>query len=435
VAPADPIEASLAHDVHFVYYAKGLFHEAPPPGVRAAPPLEEGLQNPARVAKLGDEHRHHGVVAMLGARWHRDISAPAELFFDPDDPAQLERWQNKASALAFVIATGEHALKLIITHRARESRPGAHLIYTLITKDEARARTFVERPELLFPLVARTLDGHEHDLTGLALARPLHHAHPSDLSSDANLQRAFRTPRTDFLRRLNAAYKAATELQAAARAQLALLELTKATQRAQATFAFLERRDLHKAAQEVDAERKRLGEEKEATDGALVALESRDAQERDAARRQLAEEIERARQEREATRAELARRTEELAAYEATVAALEASVVTAEDAPPEPKLDVAALRDRLVARRAQARAAAVGAGPGADRARNIVQAIDEALGEACALGETVAALEADNAQLVASMAAREAALAEAEEIVQDLYRQMELLSKLRGGEP
>jgi hypothetical protein len=366
---ADRAKELLGGDVHFVYHARGLIWEKPPGSVRVAPPLEEGLANPVRVTHAGPEQRHHGVIAMLGAKWYRDLATPAQLLGDPKDPAQRAAYDNRASALRFTMATGEHVVKLVAPHARPDSKPGAHLIYTFITKVPARAAAVAEEPGLLCALVKRSLEGYDHDLTGLVLARPVHDAHPSDLTSDPKLQRAFRAPRTDLAPRIDAAVKSIASLQSAMRAQMALLESTKATQRKQATSAFMERRTLRALSSEVEAEREELVKERGVTDAAFQKLDSRDTEVRESARKQLGVEIERAREERDKARAELAQRDAELAEQ-------------------------------------------------ADR-----------LGE---LTITVARAELDCGRLQSALAERDAALAEAEEIVQDLYRQIELLSKQGG---
>lgn len=349
-------------DAHFVYYARGLFFE-PAPGVKTAPPLEEGLSNPVRVAALGDEQRHHGPIAMLGGKWFRDITPAARLFFDPKDAAQRAEHNNRATALHFTLATGEHVTKLVFGHAKPDSRHGAYLVYTVITRSAERATTMAAEPEHLVPLLLKTLGdaAAEWDLKGLKLVRPLHHAHPSDLASDPMLQRAFRQPRADFVRHLETSQRTILGLQQAMRAQLALLEQSKATQQKQATSAFEERRTLAQLSSEVEVEREALARERADTEDALRNLDSRDAEERDAARRQLGNEIERAREEREAARKE------------------------------------------LLAEREQVEK----------------------------LGQALAALEVAAAQDRAVLAERDAALAEAEDIVQDLYRQIETLSRHR----
>lgn len=350
-------------DAHFVYYARGLFFE-PAPGVKTAPPLEEGLANPVRVVALGDEQRHHGPIAMLGGKWFRDITPAARLFFDPKEAAQRAAHNNRATALHFTLATGEHVTKLVLGHARADSRHGAYLVYTVITRSAERAATMAAEPEHLLALLRKALDGapgQDWDLKGLELVRPIHHAHPSDLASDPMLQRAFRQPRADFVRHLETSQRTILGLQQAMRAQLALLEQSKATQQKQATSAFEERRTLAQLSSEVEVEREALARERADTEDALRNLDSRDAEQREAARRQLGKEIERAREEREAARAEL-------------------------------------LDEREQAEK---------------------------------LGQALAALEVQAAQDRAVLAERDAALAEAEDIVQDLYRQIETLSRHR----
>lgn len=362
----DLVEALLADGAHHVYYAAGLLH-APPPGVRAARPLEPGLANPVRVARRGAEERHHAVVAMLGARWHRDVAAPAQLLLDPREAAAQGVANNQASALCIALTTGERVTKLVVGHARPGARPGAHLIYTHVTRDPDRATALADDPGLLLRLLPRVLEGRgeDFDLDGLALTRPLHRAHPSDLTSDAGLQRAFARSRPDLLQRLEGAARAVSALQQAAVAHLALLQGARATQRMQATSAFDERRSLSRRESEVEAERAALARERAATAAALADLDSRDAALREAARRQLGEELARARDEREAARA-----------------------------------DAAARRDELEERRRQAEA----------------------------LVEQVAAAQRERARLEAALGERDVALAEAEEIVQELHRQLAQLS-------
>ncbi|MBX3467796.1 MAG: hypothetical protein KF878_13005 [Planctomycetes bacterium] len=355
----DLLEALLADGGHHVYYAAGLLH-APPPGVRAARPLEPGLANPVRVARRGAEERHHAVVAMLGARWHRDVAAPAQLLLDPREAAAQGVPNNQASALCIGLATGERVTKLVVGHARPGARPGAHLIYTHVSRDPGRAAALVDDPGLLLRLLPRVLEGQgeSFDLDGLSLTRPLHHAHPSDLVSDAGLQRAFARSRPDLLQRLEGAARAVSALQQAAVAHLALLQGARATQRMQATSAFDERRSLSRRESEVEAERAALSRERAVTAAALADLDSRDAALREAARRQLGEELARARDEREAARADAAERRR----------------------------------------------------------------------QAEALVEQMAAAQRERARLEAALGERDVALAEAEEIVQELHRQLAQLS-------
>jgi hypothetical protein len=369
--PAERVRALLSADVHFLYHARGLAWEKPTGTVKVAPPLEEGLQNPVRLVHVGQEQRHHGVIASLGAKWFRDLASPGQLFGDPKDPVQRVAYDNRATALRFTMATGEHVVKLVAPHARPDSKPGAHLIYTFITKSAERAASLADDPALLCAIVLRLLEGHDHDLTGLVVARAVHDAHPSDLTSDPKLQRAFRAPRTDLAARIDATVKSVASLQAAMRAQLALLESTKATQRKQATSAFMERRTLRALSSEVEAEREQLVKERKVTDDAFEKLDSRDTEVRDSARKQLGAEIERAREERDQARAEVAARDAELSDQ-------------------------------------------------ADRA-----------GELTIL---VARAELEVDRLKNQLAERDAALAEAEEIVQDLHRQIELLSRQGGRE-
>ncbi len=360
---AASVEELLEGGAHHVYRADGLL-DAPRPGVRAAAPLEPPLANPIRVTLVGAEERHHQVVAMLGAKWFRDVSPPAQLLHDLRDPRRPRPPNNQATALRITLATGEHVTKLIVGHARPGSRPGAHLIYTHFTRDEGRAAALVAAPERLLGLLSHLLEGAGYDLTGLSLVRPLHHALPGDLVSDVRLQQAFRRPRSDLLPRLQGAARRVAALQAATIAQLALLEGVKATQRKQATSVFDRRRTLEQLSTEVEAERAALARERAGTDAALADLDSRDAAIREAARLQLGREIERARDERDAARAEAAGARDELEGQRRRVESL--------------------LQQVADAARAQSR-------------------------------------------LMAELAERDAALAEAEEIVQELYRQAQQL--------